>query len=174
MPNFGINTPKIGMTAQNGTRVAAEHSVKPDLGSPGEAPGFELAGNPSRSRHPMNTRLRKGEHDVLLLPVAVRPLTCFGRLSEFRRSSKSCQRPDSAAGEIPHTPCRLPKPARVIGLPSGIAEAADCGGCFSKPVKGRIATSYRSQLSAAPWTQSVRHQIRRTPCRWRMALLQKA
>jgi hypothetical protein len=74
------------------------------------APGFVLAGNPSRSRYPMNPRLQKGEREVLPLPAAVRPLTGFGRLSEFGQSSKSCQRPDSAAGEIPHTQCRSPNP----------------------------------------------------------------
>jgi hypothetical protein len=75
-------------------------SEKPDLGSPGEAPGFVLAGIPFRGRYLMDPHLQKREHDVLPLPVAVRPPKGFGRSSEFRRSTKSCQRPDSAAGEM--------------------------------------------------------------------------
>lgn len=113
------------------TRVAAadsSDSEKPDLGSPGDAASFALAGIPFRGWYLMNPRLQKRVHDVLPLPAAVRPLTGFGRSSEFRRSSKSCQRPDSAATEIPHTPCRSPKPA-AIGLTSRIAEAADFRCC---------------------------------------------
>ena len=52
-----------------------------------------------RSRYLVNPRLKKREHEVLPLPAAVRLLTGFG---------KSCQRPDSAAREIPHTLCRSP------------------------------------------------------------------
>jgi hypothetical protein len=64
---------------------------------------------PFRSRRPMNRRLQKRGHEVLPLPAAVRPRTDFGRLSEFGRSSKICQLPDSAAGEIPHALRRSPR-----------------------------------------------------------------
>jgi hypothetical protein len=49
-------------------------------------------------------------------------------LSGFGRSPKSRQRPDSAAGETPHTPRRSPKP-RAIGQISSITEAADFSRC---------------------------------------------
>ncbi len=74
---------------------------------------FVLAGIPFRSRYLMNPRLQKREREVLPLPAAVRTLTTFGRSSEFGRSPKTCQEPDSAAGEIPHTACRSPEPARL-------------------------------------------------------------
>jgi len=64
----------------------------------------------------MNPRLERSEHEVLPLLAAVRRLTVFKELSDSGRSAKNCQGPDSAASEIPLTPCRSHQPPQAIGL----------------------------------------------------------